>query len=162
MTEAWTVYVEAGGLSVTGDEVARVADLLEKDFPGAAMAPAPVLGCRFRLDDEPLPTRALGAVQGMFELAARQALRTRLAAEDREARVTRVEMSQGAEAGWVPRGLATANGLAARLGVGPAWVRMLMKRKGAPDPVDIEGGSREIVYDTEAAMKYLRRVTGNA
>lgn len=157
--DTWTVYVEAD-IEASEDEVARVGELLAKQVPGAVMAPAPVLGCRFTLDDEPLPTRALGAAQGCFDTAVRQALRTRLAAEDREVRVVRAELALGGAPGWVPRGLATAKGLAQMIDRTPTWVRTLMRYKNAPAPVKVEGGT-EAVYDTALALAFLRKVTGD-
>lgn len=159
----WTLYLEAD-ITVSPDEVARVGDVLTKGGLEAVMAPAPVLGARFHIHDEPLPTRALGAVQGQFELAVRRALRTRLVAEDRDddVNVTRVEMAQGAAPGWVPRGLTTAAGLATRLDYSEAWVRQLMRYKGAPDPVKVEGDPRVSIYDTEAAVRFLTEIKAQA
>ncbi|MGA5598317.1 hypothetical protein ACPCSE_29205 [Streptomyces cellulosae] len=156
----WTVYVEASDWKVTDDDVARIGADLVKELPGAVMAPAPVLGCRVTLD-EVLPTRALAAVQGAFELAAQRALRRRRVAEEREVGVTRVEMAQGADLGWVPRKLVTAKGLARRVGITPAWVRMRMKYEGHPRPVDVEGGT-EAVYDLEEALEFLSKVSQDA
>lgn len=155
MTEVWTVYVEAD-IEASKEEVARVGDRLEEEAPGAVMAAAPVLGCRFQID-EPLPTRALGIAQSLLDLAVRRELRRRLVAEDREVRIVRAELVWGAEAERRPRGLATAAGLAELVGRTPTWVRTLMRYEGHPQPVEIEGG-REAVYDIERALAHLRRV----
>lgn len=154
--DSWTVYVQAD-MEATEAEVRRVGELLAKGLPGADMAPAPVLGCRVRLDDEPLAPRALAAVQGLFVVAVRQVFLV----QDGDVRICRVEMAQGADLGWVPRGLITHKGLADRFGVSPTWVRQLMRYKGAPAPVEVEGGN-EVVYDTQLAVQHIGRVRGAA
>lgn len=156
MTDVWTVYVETD-IEASEDEVVRVGDRLEEEGASGVMAAAPILGCRFQID-EPLPTLALGAAQSLFEVAVRRELRRRLAAEERNVYIVRAELVWGAEAERKPRGLATAAGLAKLVGRTPAWVRTLMRYEGHPPPVEIEGG-REAVYDTELALKHLRRVT---
>ncbi|PPS89572.1 hypothetical protein [Streptomyces sp. MH60] len=55
------------------------------------------------------------------------------------------------------RRLITVKGLANRVGRTPNHVRNLMKYKGAPDPLEIEGGT-EAVYDLETALQYLHSV----
>ncbi|MFE0490123.1 hypothetical protein [Streptomyces griseoaurantiacus] len=157
---SWTVYVEAD-MEVSEEEAARIGELLAARAPGAVMAPAPVLGCRFAID-EVLPTRALTAAEGLFLPTVRKALRARRFAEDREVEIVRVELSCEAEAGWTPRGLITHTGLAARLGISRQRVNHLMRYKGAPNPVDVEGGDRAAIYDREVALAYLREVTGRA
>jgi hypothetical protein len=162
VTETWTVYLEAGA-EVTDDEVKRIGDLLEEEAPGAVMAPAPVLGCRFVLDDEPLPSRALVAAQSLFVTAVRKALRTRRVAEEwDDVTITRAELALGADPGWVPRGLITHRGLAARCGFSETYVRRLMHYKGAPEPVAVEGGDRAAIYDTESAVRHLERIRAKA
>jgi hypothetical protein len=145
---SWTVYVESG-VEATESQVARVGELLEKKAPGSSMAPPPFVGCLVRVDDAPLPTRALMAVQGLLVLSITQAL----GINDAEIRIRRVKMST-AESEVTHQRLITAKGLAEHFGWSASYVRTRMRFKGAPAPVEIEGGA-EYVYCRDKAIAYL-------
>ncbi|THA72491.1 hypothetical protein E6R60_26535 [Streptomyces sp. A0642] len=66
-----------------------------------------------------------------------------------------IECASGERSGWKPPELITHGGLAARYGVTTSWVRTLMGRKGAPEPVDVEGGAREAVYERRSALAWV-------
>jgi hypothetical protein len=59
---------------------------------------------------------------------------------------------------WTPQipPLATPASLAAQTGKSKNWVRQLLARKGAPDPVPVEG-ERATIYVKATALAYLRK-----
>ncbi|MFJ4902964.1 hypothetical protein [Streptomyces sp. NPDC088727] len=145
----WTVYLEfSGDVAVPDEQRLRTAVdevLRDNDY---RMATGP-LSLSLVVPDHEAPHQAV-----LYSVAA-----FRHSCENAGVAVgvlpVHIECMSGEQPGWTPSKLISHSGLATHYGVTASWVRMLMGRKGAPDPVEVEGGVREAVYERGEALRWV-------
>jgi hypothetical protein len=150
---AWTVYLETDHGEAGPEECAAVQEQFHEALGAAVGCPRGTLAVRLTVDEDG-PVRAVQSAVAQFSLALAKA---RVATGSR---VTYAEQAEGRELpadGRTP-GLITPQGLADRFGHKRQWIGQLLLRKGAPEPVPVEGDHARLrVYRTDHAVPYIER-----
>lgn len=154
-SHTWNITLRANGGQVDGDDCMAIQTRLPAEVLGLVTVQGGLLVCLMTVEGPGTLSGALRVAKAHF-LAARREAGVADDAPVVSAAVARSDQPDpGAE--WPP--LITAGGLADLAGLRVQWVRELMKRKDAPDPVPVEGTDRP-VYEKEAALRYVKNRGG--